>query len=201
MLKDKILVSFLAVSTSLHLGFFMPLPNFFSFKSEEKKKEYVEVEYYEIPKVMVRAKDSKVLKELDPFSKENKKSLSKKDDEVIAKEGDQDVTAEVEKLVKKSYYPGMDLPSYAELLYEIIKFYLIFPENKGPKKTKVRVEFSISETGNLMFIDIPYGEGNVDYNMNIASLNAVTLASKHFPPLPSCVKKSSQLFKVWIMQK
>ncbi|MFC2140086.1 TonB C-terminal domain-containing protein [Candidatus Auribacterota bacterium] len=194
MFNDKVMLFSLIASTSVHLATFVSLPDFKS-KTGLKTEQYIEVEHFEMPKVMVRAKESLKKKDTDPFSQE--KNRIPTEEKIIS--DDNILEGIIKKEIEENYRPGMNLPSYAELLYQIIKYYFYCPDLKKGTTEKVRVEFSISRQGRLLSVDIPYGAGAKSHKLNIAALNAVTIASRHFPPLPQCVKKESQLFKVWIL--
>lgn len=196
MKSSKSSVSFFLISCCFHAGIFIGIPDIPHTLTPQPKENIIEVEYYEMPKIMVRAKDSKA-KKADAFSDKSESSKSSssstQSEEAIADKKAQD-------LAKQAYDAGMDLPSYTDMVQQMISFYLHKTIELDGKKLKVKIEFTISSTGALLNVNIPYGYESASPDFDLDVLNAVTLASSFFPPLPECVSKSQQNFFVYIMK-
>lgn len=195
--KKKTSMSFFLISCCFHAGIFIGIPDIKYPVTLKPKEQIIEVEYYEIPKVMLRAKDSKVLKG-DAFSEDIQNSEASTDKELL----DDDLIADTkaQDIAKKAYKAGMDVPAYADMVQKMISCYIHKTIALDGKKCKVKVEFTIAKNGTLLNVNIPYGQesGYPDFDLDV--LNAVTLASSFFPPLPKCVTKAEQNFFVYIMK-
>lgn len=185
------------ISCVFHAGILIGIPEIKRPKEEIKTEDVIEVEYFKTPKIMLRAKNSKA-KEADPFSKDTLNSQSLADDSVLEDEMISDLAAK--KLVKKQYRAGMDELSYADLLGSMISCYLHKTVKTAGTNHRVRLEFTLLNDGSLLSFDIPYGYESHSEEFNLEVLNAITLASAYFPPLPDCVKKNTQNFSIIISQ-
>lgn len=195
--KNKTSLSFFLISCCFHAGIFVTLPQMPTLKDQPKLQEkIIEVEYYPIPKVMVNAKNSKA-KNADAYSADTENAIASSEDSL---NDEAMADSKAQELAKHTYSQGMDLPAYTDMVQQMISFYLHKNIVLDNKKYKVKIVFTIAKNGSLLNVNIPYGYESNSQNFDLDVLNAVTLASSFFPPLPACVTKSQQNFFVYIIK-